>query len=483
MCTCSAALILTAAALSATTAAFASGLRTYSQTVDLTFDTPEAAAQATLNVLPLPPGKSVAFSSRWDDTNPDHVKMVKTLGAHGCKGTFYLNSVNDAYADSAIRTMIESGCSIGAHTLKHPNLTTLKPNGIFKAIMASRIALESAGQVCVNSFTLPYCAYTKKDDPEMPRLIGECLIRSGLLGSPEYWPDVASRYGLSTNQWVGGFTFSIDDRNPNPERYSSAIAKGLASIEGRGLECGPHLVLGIHTWQKTDENFARLGEIVATTANRPGWWYCNESEYVAYRIQMLNSTITRSGVNGKTARFTLTRATPAELGDTAALGLKASAVPRGVSLDGGAAFATAPDGSFLLPHSATQQIPTRMAALGNPNNDSSLREQQAVPGLLLGLHVSPDKNTLCVLLKNSASADIKSLDLTIRLPPAWKQGVVRKELGSVKAGADQRVEFPLGDKLAGSDDPADLYFVAQCDVRDAAGAARIYLSTEFGAAP
>lgn len=125
----------------------------------------------------------------------------------------------------------------------------------------------------------------------------------------------------------------------------------------------------------------------------------------------------------------------------------------------------------------TRQIPTHGRAREPEQRQQPARAAKAVPGLLLGLHVSPDKNTLCVLLKNSASADIKSLDLTIRLPPAWKQGVVRKELGSVKAGAVQRVEFPLGDKQAGSDDPADLYFVAQCDVRDAAGAARIYLST------
>jgi hypothetical protein len=42
-------------------ASASAGWRTYQQTVEVTFDTPEAAAQAQLTALPLPPGKRLAF--------------------------------------------------------------------------------------------------------------------------------------------------------------------------------------------------------------------------------------------------------------------------------------------------------------------------------------------------------------------------------------------------------------------------------------
>ena len=457
------------------------GWRTYRQTVEVTFDSPDAAARAQLTALPLPPGKKVAFSSRWDDTNNDHARMVDVLSAHGYKGTFYLGQVNQAYADTVIRKMLEKGCSVGAHTVHHPHLPKLGPNALFKEILANRIALESVGDTCVVAFTLPYGDCTAPDDPEMPRKVGDCLLRSGLLGSPERFLDIAAKYRHTPKEWVGAYTFSINDRDPQLDLFEKAVKKGLQAIAGGGFECGPHMALGVHTWQKTDEGFSRFGEIIATEANRPDWWYCNENEYVAYRMQMFHSVIAKKEVKDQTVTFTVDRVMPCELGGRVALGLQATPAPRNASA-GGQPLTLSENGAFMLPHDAAQQLPTRIAAVHNTGNRSEAEDSltdKSLPGLHLGLRVSVEMNRLGCSLKNASGADFTGVHLTFRVPPKWKTGVAVKDLEVLKAGAEQRFEIDLGDREA---DPAydtgELYFAVQCDLTDTQGPARIYATTE-----
>ena len=459
------------------------GMRTYRQTVEVSYDSSEAAAHAQLTALPLPIGKKVAFSSRWDDTHKDHSRMVDVLTAHGYKGTFYLGRTDQAYADTVIRKMLDKGCSIGAHTVHHPKLPELGPNAIFKEILANRISLESIGNTCVVAFTLPYSTYTTPTDPEMPRKIGDCLRRSGLLGGPERWPDSATKYRFDPKEWVGAYTFSINDRDPQLDLFEKAVKTGLQTIDGLGFESGPHMVLGIHTWQKDDKGFNRFGEIIATEANRPDWWYCNENEYVAYRIQMYHSRITKKSANGKTATFTVDRIVPFELGDRIELGLQASSAPRGVSVGGNPLTLTG-NGAFMLPHDAAQQLPARIATFPNPNNNGETDESptdKTLPGLRLALYASTEKNLLSCSIKNTSDADFKDMHLTFRVPPKWKTGIAIKDLAVLKAGTGQHFEIALGDKETDpSYDTDALYFAVQCDLTDAQGAARAYGTTEVG---
>lgn len=472
--------------VSACVAASASaGWRTYQQTVEVTFDTPEAAAQAQLAALPLPPGKRLAFSSRWDDTNKDHARMIEVLAAHGYKGTFYLNRVDQPYADMVIRKILEKGGSVGSHTVHHPRLPELGPNAIFKEILANRIAVETLGQTCVNAFTLPYCAYTSTNNAAMPRIIGDCLRRSGLLGGPEYWPDAAAKYGCGPQEWVGAFTFSINDRDPQLDLFEKALKKGLEGVARNTFECGPHLVLGIHTWQKDDRGFGKFGEIIATAEKRSDWWYCNENEYVAYRMQLFHSAVAKKGVSGKTATFAVERVVPFELGDRVALGLQVTPAPRGVAL-GGQPLALSGAGEFLMPHDAAQRLPARVAAFHNADNQGGAEElvsAQAVPGVRLALCASTEKSRLSCLLKNASGADVKDVRLTFRMPPRWKTGVVARDIPALKAGAEQRCEIDLGERQNGAGtDNGPLYFAVQADLTDAQGAARVYGTTEVGTA-
>lgn len=60
----------------------------YVQNVDISFRTPEEAQQAQLVPLPLPEGKILAISSRWDDTNPRHLRMAELLKSTAGKEHF-----------------------------------------------------------------------------------------------------------------------------------------------------------------------------------------------------------------------------------------------------------------------------------------------------------------------------------------------------------------------------------------------------------
>ena len=94
----------------------------YVQNVDVSFRTPEEAQQAQLVPLPLPEGKILAISSRWDDTNPRHLRMAELLKKHGWKGTFYLFRLNDTFNRQVLPALTTGGHSIGNHTISHPRL-------------------------------------------------------------------------------------------------------------------------------------------------------------------------------------------------------------------------------------------------------------------------------------------------------------------------------------------------------------------------
>ncbi len=462
------------------------GMRTYRQTLEVTCSSPEAAAQMRLTALPLPVGKRVAFSTRWDDSIPPGVEMAEVLAAHGYKGTFYLNKVDQGYGGSVIQKLLDMGCSVGSHTCSHPSLPKLDPNTIFKEILANRIAVETAGDTCVVAFTLPFMDYSSPADPRMPWKICDCLLRAGLRGGAEVWPDVATKFQHQPQEWIGANTFDINDADPQPDLFRKAVKHALQSIAAKGFECGPHMVLGIHCWQnlKDPNGLVRFGEIIQTEANHPDWWYCNENEYVAYRMQMFHSVIMKTGVAGNTATFSVDRVVPFELGDRVALGLQASPVPLRVSV-GKHPATLSENGAFMLRHDAAQQLPARVVTIANNDNrsgaDVSLSDT-ALPGLQLGLQVSLKKNLLSCTLKNASEAAFKNVSLTFRIPPKWKKGVAVKDFGELNVGEARLIEIALGDREAdASYNEGALFFAVQCDLTDAQGPARAYGTTEVTA--
>ena len=451
--------------------------RIYEQTLTLAFETEAQAREAALQALPLPVGKKVAFSTRWDDSAPPGEPKAEVLDEHGYRGTFYLNKVDQAYGDNVIRRLLELGGSAGAHTVTHPFLPRIDHNAMFQEILANRIAIESCGDACVSTFTLPFMVYESETDPDMPRKIGECLVRAGLHGGDEVWPDVATRFKRSPKEWIGAFTFSIDDSNPTLGAFEENVAKGLKAIAANEYECGPHLSLGIHNWQP---DLKKFGEIIATQANRQDWWYCNANEYVAYRLQMLNTGLVKKGVSGRTATFAIARQFPFELGDRVALALRVSTGAREAAVDGHSLKLSAA-GEFTLPHAAERQLPSRIGAVHNEANlagEGALKADPTLPGLQAALHADLGRNELICLLKNTSQESLGTMHLTFRLPLKWRTGVVKEEVTALKPGEMRSIVIAMGDVET---DPVyeagNCYLAVQCDYEDAVGPARLHATT------
>ena len=144
---------------------------------------PQEAEKAELKILPLPPGKTVAFSCRWDDTNPKHVRMKKLMTKYGYKGNFYLIDVKEQYRKEVLPELLSDGCTIGNHTLSHQYVPLMTPNGMHYDILGARILHESISDRPENAFVFPFGRISWPFLPDSEQLISSCLRRAGVLGS------------------------------------------------------------------------------------------------------------------------------------------------------------------------------------------------------------------------------------------------------------------------------------------------------------
>ena len=437
------------------------GMPEYRQTLELDFRTGEEARNASLEKLELPDGKKLAFSTRWDDTNNRHLKMARTLAGRGFKGNFFLYHFQDRWVDRSVpEQILKLGSALGSHTVDHPNLPGLLPSGIFRQILDLRVQEESVYQTCVTAFVLPYCSYSTRFPDHVPHLIGEILKRSGHFGGPEPWGDVASRFGLDPSFWYGSFLFGINDRDPSPELFEKNLARGLKTIAGKNWKTGPHLTLGLHTWQ-SDEGFRVLDGIFQKHAARPDWWYCNENEYLAYRYQFFHTGIRKTGVRGTTAVFEITRIAAPELGHNIPLTVRTGkTVPVSARLDSRALRIT--DGMVSLPHDPKHLVPREVELVRFSGASPAAAKLSGIPGTIR-MSFREAENRLDFSLLPEKRAAMENVSLILRLPPAWKEGVRRSFLPVLKK--DHVVSFPLGEREARPDfSEGDYDFYLQADL-------------------
>ena len=100
----------------------------YEQLVEVEFATPEAAAAAVCEIAPLPGDASVAFSCRWDDSNPAHIAKGEMMNRAGVKGNFYFCGPGNAFTATGPKKLMTMGHAIGNHTVNHPSMMTLSLN-------------------------------------------------------------------------------------------------------------------------------------------------------------------------------------------------------------------------------------------------------------------------------------------------------------------------------------------------------------------
>lgn len=438
------------------------GMPEYSQTLRVTFKTPEEARKAELKKLELPGGKKLAFSTRWDDTNNRHLKMAQTLAAQGYKGTFYLYDFLNEQSDRTVPAeILKLGSSLGSHTVDHQDLPGLLPAGIFYQILEQRIREEAAYDTCVTAFVLPYTSCSTRFRDHVSHLIGDILKRSGHFGGPEPWGDAAGRYGLGQNEWFGSFMFGINDRNPSPELFEKGVARGLKNLKTPDWKGGPHLTLGLHTWQ-SDDGFRVLDGILKQHGNNPDWWYCNENEYLAYRYQFFHTNIRKKSVDGSTAVFEITRIAAPELGHD---------IPLTVQTGGDAVSAmlnsrplpVSTNGIFALPHDDNRKIPVAVELVRFTGATPAPARLTELSGTVQMAFREQENRIDFSLIPADPAGKFENVSLILRLPPAWKEGV-RRMIPPSAAGKIS-ASFPLGvrDPRPGFRD-GDYHFYLQADL-------------------
>ena len=285
----------------------------YQLDVAVECDSPSAATDADLKILPLPPGKNVAFSCRWDDSNFRNMKMKKLMTLYGYKGTFYLCRFNPKFNAEVMPELCKDGCTIGNHTMNHLPMPLLTANGIHYEILQLRILYEDASNQTINAFIFPFGKYTSQFDPQVPHIFASALRRSGMLGGAD---TPAYRLGqLPGNEFFStkGCNVSPGDRNTSTERFDSHVKKFMPQ-PGKTV----HMTLGVHVWH-SDADFLKLEESLKKYAHRPDWWYCNENEFNAYSYMTKHVKVVKKSVRGNTAVFTLNFPCPEFLGSAVPL--------------------------------------------------------------------------------------------------------------------------------------------------------------------
>ena len=280
----------------------------YRMAIEVECDSPDSAEKADLTFLPLPPGKNVAFSCRWDDSNPRHLRMKRLMQKYGYKATFYITWPNDKFRQEILPELCKDGFTVGNHTRTHDYVPMFTPNGVFYEMITARILHETLTGQTETAFIFPYGLSESRFYPDAVPAISSCLRRTGMLGGPDhatkrlnYRPD---------NEFFSheGRSISPGDRNTRAEKFDADVNRWLPK-PGKTA----HLTLGVHVWH-SDADFLELEKALKKYAGRADWWFCNENEFLAYSYMLRHARVIGKKSDGKIVTFTLEMPCPEYLG-------------------------------------------------------------------------------------------------------------------------------------------------------------------------
>jgi peptidoglycan/xylan/chitin deacetylase (PgdA/CDA1 family) len=371
---------------------------TCSVEVSVDCGTPEKAAGSSLSFLPLPEGKKVAFSCRWDDSTPSHLRTLALMKKYGYKGTFYLtDSGRREFWEKVFPYLHRDGFTVGNHTSGHLELPLLTPDRLHKEILLWNITLECRSQQPVTVLVIPYGKIRSPWIPGVPELIGRTVRSTGLIGGADISPVLYKHYGLKESEFFTPRLIAPGDKNPSFERFETQLRRHLAS------GAYPFITLGIHSLH-TDAGLKELGRALKKYAGNPQWWYCNANEYSAYRFMALNSCVKGKKVKGSKAVFTVELPSPFFLGSNTPLwGACAGKI-------------------FPIPH--TGKMPEKIVLAGKNGRVPGL------PDLTVVLSSAADGKFLYTL-RNSGEP-LENVTLTLHLPPRFQQPFCRQQTDKIK---------------------------------------------------
>ena len=403
------------------------------QRVEAVFADAAAAARAEARPAEVPEGKDFLFSCRWDDANARHKAMADVLDPLGVKATFYFNGRGEGAPAELARELVRRGHSIGSHTITHDWMSRLNPGAVFREILENRILLEIASQSPVTTFTLPYSTAGTRVEPLAEKRVGRAAANAGLLGGPEGDPDKGAGYGLTRARWFSSLLFRANDKDPDPKLFFPGLAGATNRVAKGGVPCGPHVTLGVHTWQ-SDEGLTRLAGMLKETVVRENVWHGNENECVAFRFQALNSTARRVSVDGKRAVFEVVRPEPYAIGAEVPFALAFSEKPVSVS---------------------------PFASRGMPAKYVRLTDSVSADARL---------ETFTAVFPNATGGELRDLEFFLRLPPGYEPGVARASRLRLLAGEKMTIVFKVRRPANPYEDEGDLFAALQTDAVGADGA-------------
>lgn len=412
---------LTLAAVFATVSVFAEnplGFREYQQKFTLSFPSEQDAQKAELKAKPLPADYKLAYSSRWDDSEPKHLDTHEVMVRNNIKGTFFLGDLNWLNGvlnknPDYIKKLMTGGNSIGLHTLTHPFLTAKNPYEQFREYMRDRIDLEVKSQSPVNSQVLPYCNWWAPA-PFIPLSVGWAMRATGVISSPDVmYPNRENELGYPAKSFAQSRYVAPGDRNPDLARFNREMKWALENKKALAIQ--PSVSMAMHSWH-TAVGLVNLDCAYAMVADNPEWWYCNQNEYGAYRYEAQNTSVTKK-VDGKNVEFTVTRVEPFELG---------ASVPLWFSVDGAKAVsangAKLVNGSVELSHADGRKLPDVYACA-----DKDGKSQLSFVSLVF---THPEEKVWKAELKTLDGKPVEQLAFSFRFPSQWSKEVIRKDLGS-----------------------------------------------------
>lgn len=278
------------------------------EVVTATFASEADAQKAELKIAPLPDGKKVAFTSRWDDSNPAHVERSEMFKRVGMQPMFFLNGGKDFIRDSVPKIKANGG-RFGNHTVSHPFMMESGVNRMFCEVMNEKILVETGADMPNTSFVIPF-NWSCQLEPGRAAKLAKILVNAGIFVSSDWPLDVAQQ---PPSEWMPGNTFGANDSAPDENRYWQGIKDGIAAVE-KNPEY-PKVTFGIHSWCKPDGVLKQEQWLKKTIADHPEFWVTDDAHYGAYRYEFYHATAKNLGVKGKTATFEVQRHDPAYLGE------------------------------------------------------------------------------------------------------------------------------------------------------------------------
>jgi len=456
----------------------------YRQTLEITFADAESSQKAEIVVLPLYNGKKWAVSCRWDDNTPSNIRMAKLMDKHGIKGTFYVNGREQGYwgerydytgeLDDIAGLLVASGNhTLGGHGDRHPSLGYLNRNRLWQEVMRVRIDREAQTDKPICSYSFSNMNWSNDiEGLEVTLDIAEALFRAG------YYHNANSIYLERSGVNMPAANLLPWDK-ANANRIEAKIAEFTAD---RSLaEKNPNFTFNMHAaainpefqWQKYDRLFEKY-------KGRQEWWYCNQSQYGAYRLQYEEGKVEKKRDGGKVT-LEVTRPVLLDLNNNIPLSFEITEVPKErvqkVSADNGQVEPF--DGEyycFNLYHS--DKLPAKIGWIANDDNHQKVKETDVdkdFGGFKALLRL--DGTKLNLELANGGD-ELRDVRITYRLPLAWADGVEVRRKDKIAANASFSNEIMLKRAKSGFNyDVGVAFYAAQMDFICGDKAGRLYLTT------